>query len=221
MFSFHRAFLEWIGTILPGEMSALRDGKARNTAGKWLLFPILIVSAKPWQCQEGDSSADTQLLGLQQEHIGLPTNPWLVHYHTALSTGIPRAAPKHPLLSCISLLLTAALQQMKSAPSCWADLSLISRARVFLAFKEQQHKLVPEPVIHGTAVPQEGQHTKDTHNQFLLLRNVSLLESSSATGSPLALAVCSGQGKSWSKVMQSDTNTEVWVQGSSWCQQYG
>lgn len=30
----------------------------------------------------------------------MPTNPWLVHYYTALSTGIPRAAPKYLLVSC-------------------------------------------------------------------------------------------------------------------------
>lgn len=65
-----------------------------------LLFSILIVSAKPWQSCEGESSADAQLLGLHQERISLPTNPWLVHYHTALSTGIPRAAPKYLLVSC-------------------------------------------------------------------------------------------------------------------------
>lgn len=49
--------------------------------------------------------------------------PGLVHYHTALTTGIPRAAPKHPLLSCISLLLTAACSRWSlhlPAEQIWA-----------------------------------------------------------------------------------------------------
>lgn len=64
-----------------------------------LLFSILIVSAKPWQSCETETSADDLLLGLHQKHTSLPANHWLVHYYTALSTGIRIAAPKHLLVS--------------------------------------------------------------------------------------------------------------------------
>lgn len=65
-----------------------------------LFFSILIVSAKLWQSCESETSADDLLLGLHQKHASLPTNHWLVHYYTALSTEIHIAAPKYHLVSC-------------------------------------------------------------------------------------------------------------------------
>lgn len=65
-----------------------------------VFFSIPIVSAKPWHSCESDTSADDLLLGLHQRHASLPTNPWLVHYYTTLSTGIHIAAPKYLLVSC-------------------------------------------------------------------------------------------------------------------------
>lgn len=129
----------------------------------------------------------------------------------------------------IPILLTAGLQQMKCVPSLLRGFEPDQLSQSVLGFQGTAAQTLSQSLWSMAQLCPERNNTPGPSQAILfLIRNVSLLESCSAAGSPapakpLALAPCSGQGKSWSKVMQSDTNTEacagqqlmpaIWIKG--------
>lgn len=132
---------KWIWTTMLSRTSEQQTVRQSRKNG---LFSTLIVSAKPWQSWECETSADDLLLGQHHKHANLPANLWLIHYYTASLQGFTLV---HVNIFCFHVtdtLFTACLQQMRRLSSCRWDEALLwawsGEPKHSLALMELQHK---------------------------------------------------------------------------------
>lgn len=176
-------FLEWIGTILLMEASAPRDSKVWNTAGKMdSFFPFWL-----FQLSLGNPARVRVALTLSSWDCtrSTSTNPWLVHYYTALSTGIPRAAPKYLLVSCHIHVVHSWLAADEVCTFWLSGFELDQLSQSVLGFQGTAAQNLSQSLwSRAQLCPKKDNTPGPSQPIFLLLRNVSLVESCSAAGSP-------------------------------------